>query len=320
MTDSPLSAATATPHHVPSIQVIVPTYNAASDLDRLLPALRMATAHTPMEVRFVDSSSTDGTRERIAEAGFACCVIDKAQFDHGGTRAMAGRDATAEIVVFLTQDAQPEEAGAIARLVAAFEDPRVAAAYGRQLPYPGTSLFGQHLRAFNYPEHSVRRTWEDRETVGLKAAFLSNSFAAYRRSAMQEIDWFQDSLILGEDTHAAARLLKRGYAIQYVAEARVYHSHSYTLVEEFRRYFDIGAFHRMHAWLLDEFGKAEGEGMRYVRSELRYLQRHGGRLQVPEFLVRNGMKYLGYRLGHAYPRIPLRLRRALSMHKGFWKH
>lgn len=302
-----------------SIKVIVPTYNAASHIDPLLLALQSAATRTPLEVQFVDSSSTDDTRARIAAAGFACHVIDKACFDHGGTRAMAGREATTDIVVFLTQDALPEDIDAIPRLVAAFKDPQVAAAYGRQLPYPGTSLFGRHLRAFNYPEHAVRRTLEDRKSVGLKAAFLSNSFAAYRRKAMEAIDWFQNGLILGEDTHAAARLLKRGYAIQYVSEAQVYHSHSYTVAEEFRRYFDIGAFHRMHGWLLNEFGKAEGEGMRYVRSELRYLRRHGGMFKLPEFILRNAMKYLGYKLGQSYQYLPRAVIRTFSMHKGFWK-
>lgn len=284
----------------------------------MLLALQAAVEAFPMTVSFVDSSSTDNTRDLIAQAGFDCRVIDKSNFDHGGTRAMAGREATADIVVFMTQDALPTEALSIARLVTAFDDPDVAAAYGRQLPYSVTSLFGCHLRAFNYPENSMRRTWEDRHDVGLKAAFLSNSFAAYRRSAMEEIGWFADGLILGEDTHAAARLLKSGYAIDYVAEAQVYHSHGYTVIEEFRRYFDIGAFHHMHPWLLEEFGKAEGEGMRYIRSELRYLLARGGWWRLPEFVLRNGMKYLGYRLGHSYRRLPKGWVNACSMHAGWW--
>ncbi|XKH59406.1 glycosyltransferase [Halomonas sediminis] len=301
------------------VQVIIPTYNAAPYLEDLLPALTGAAQLQPLDVMFVDSSSTDGTPERIQQAGFQLQQIKKATFDHGGTRAMAARQTSADIVVFMTQDALLVDEYAISKLIAAFEDPQVAAAYGRQLAYPGTNIFGQHLRAFNYPSQSIRRTWEDRTYVGLKAAFLSNSFAAYRRSAMQEIGWFSDGLILGEDTQAAARLLQRGGAIQYVADACVYHSHSYRIIEEFRRYFDIGAFHSMNPWLLEAFGKAEGEGMRYIRSELQFLNQHKKLHKVPEFILRSGMKYLGYRLGRSYRSLSPRVIQTFSMHAGWWR-
>jgi len=51
---------------------------------------------------------------------------------------------------------------------------------------------------------------------GIKTAFLSNSFSAYRKKALQEIGWFKDNLILGEDTYAGAKLLLKGYKIAYV--------------------------------------------------------------------------------------------------------
>ncbi|MFE0678513.1 hypothetical protein ACFW26_34910, partial [Streptomyces sp. NPDC058867] len=46
----------------------------------------------------------------------------------------------------------------------------------------------------------------------------------------------------------------------------VHHSHSYSIGEEFRRYFDVGVMHARAPWLLDRFGKAEGEGKRFVQS------------------------------------------------------
>lgn len=301
------------------VQVIIPTYNAAPYLDDLLPALKAAAQTQPLKVLFIDSSSTDGTPERVQHAGFELISIEKTTFDHGGTRALAAKHTQSEIVVFMTQDALPVDSTAISHLVNAFQDPEIAAAYGRQIPYPGTSIFGQHLRAFNYLSQSHTRTWEDRKRIGLKAAFLSNSFAAYRRSAMEPIGWFNDGLILGEDTHAAAQLLKRGGHIRYVAEACVYHSHSYTVREEFKRYFDIGAFHSMHPELLTQFSSAEGEGMRYIRSEARFLQRRKKFHKLPEFIIRNGMKYLGYRLGRSYRSLPTAWRQALSMHSGWWR-
>jgi len=44
---------------------------------------------------------------------------------------------------------------------------------------------------------------------------------------LEEIGWFREKLIMGEDTFAGARMLLAGYKIAYVADAQVYHSHNY---------------------------------------------------------------------------------------------
>ena len=199
-----------------------------------------------------------------------------------------------------------------------FDDPSVGAAYGRQIPYEESSLFGKHLRYFNYPDISYIRTMEDKDKYGIKTAFLSDSFAAYRRSALEKIGWFKDGLIVGEDTYAGAKILQADLALAYCAEAKVYHSHSYAVLEEFRRYFDIGVFHRIESWIPELFGRAEGEGGKYVKSEFRYLLQRREYLRIPEFFIRNGMKYLGYKLGQAYQSLSPSLIKRFSMHKQWW--
>jgi rhamnosyltransferase len=125
-------------------------------------------------------------------------------------------------------------------------------------------------------------------------------------------------VILGEDTIVAAKMLLAGWKVAYQADAQVYHSHDYTYLQEFRRYFDIGVMHTREAWMLDAFGKPEGEGARFVRSEWAYLLKKAPWL-IPSAMLRTGLKYLGYRLGRMESRLPLGLKRYLSMHKGFWK-
>ena len=90
----------------------------------------------------------------------------------------------AEIIVFLTQDALLADPEAIERLLDAFADERVGAAYGRQLPHRDATPIGAHARLFNYPPVSQVRTLHDRGRLGIKTAFISNSFAAYRRNAL----------------------------------------------------------------------------------------------------------------------------------------
>ncbi|OYD25676.1 glycosyltransferase family 2 protein [Oceanimonas baumannii] len=301
--------------------LIMPLYNAAAYLPALLPVLKEWVMRAgERELLFVDSCSGDGTVQLLAEFGLGrVLTVDSSQFDHGGTRAWAAQQVKAEVLVFMTQDALPISAEAIEQLTAVFAKPAVAAAYGRQLPYAGCHVFGHHLRLFNYGEQSYLRSAEDTGRYGIKTAFLSNSFAAYRRSALAEIGWFKDGLILGEDSYAGGKLLLAGHKLAYVAEARVYHSHSYTVWQEFKRYFDIGVFHAMEPWLLERFGSPEGEGYRYIVSEFNFLCGQKAFHLLPVFLVRNAMKWLGYRLGRRYRALPSCWVNKLSMHRRWWQ-
>ena len=299
------------------ISVIIPTYNAQHYLPGLLKKLKKQTAK--FELLIIDSSSTDKTIEIAQQYTNRIVTIPQSEFDHGGTRTKAAKIASGEIIVFLTQDALPFTSDTIEKIISVFDDPKIGAAYGRQIPYPETTLFGKHLRTFNYPEVSHVRALQDSKKHGIKTVFLSDSFAAYRRGALEKIDWIKDGLISSEDSYAGAKLLLAGYNLAYVAEAEVYHSHSYTIIQEFKRYFDIGVFHSREKWILEKFGRAEGEGGKYVKSELRYLLENRAYLKVPEFFIRNGMKYLGYKLGQNYQHLPQDFITKISMHPSWWK-
>lgn len=301
--------------------LIIPLYNAAAYLPALLPVLNeWAEGNADRELLFVDSSSSDNTAQLLAEFGLGSVLtVDSGDFDHGGTRAWAAQQVDADVLVFMTQDALPVNAAAIEKLTAVFANPQVAAAYGRQLPYEHCHLFGRHLREFNYGEQSYVRGLEDSPRFGIKTAFLSNSFAAYRRSALEEIGWFKNGLILGEDSYAGGKLLLAGHRLAYVAEAQVVHSHSYTVGQEFKRYFDIGVFHAMEPWLLAKFGTPDGEGLRYIKSEFDCLRKQSAWHLLPAFVLRNAMKWLGYKLGKQYRKLPAWLVPWLSMHHRWWR-
>lgn len=297
--------------------VIVPTLNAAKDWPLFAPAL-LACAR-PEQVLVVDSESTDGTVELAHSAGFQVRSVKRAEFNHGGTRQVAAEmQSGADILVYMTQDSILVGPNALADLVAVFTDPQIAAAFGRQLPRPGAEAIEAHARGFNYPAASEIRCLASRDKLGIKAAFLSNSLAAYRRSELMHVGGFPANVIFGEDTVTAARLLLAGYKVAYVAEACAYHSHHYTKLQEFKRYFDIGVLHSRERWLLNEFGHVQGEGKRFVFSELRYLQQRDV-WQIPSALVRTVIKFIAYRLGRMEARFTPNFKRRLSMHSSFWK-
>ena len=300
-----------------SFAVIVPTLNGGEVWLKCLNALRLQVPQ-PDCVMIIDSGSTDGSDKTAQQMGYEVVRIAKEEFDHGGTRQMAaGRLSGFDVLVYLTQDAVLASPNALARLVASFSDPKVGTAYGRQLPRQGSAAIEVHARIFNYSPQSNTRTLAAKAYMGIKAAFTSNSFAAYRATALSAVGGFPTSLILGEDMVVAARMLQAGWAVAYVAEAQVWHSHGYTLLQEFRRYFDIGVMHQDQAWILRDFGKPEGEGGRFVHSEIVYLKDHAPWL-LPSAFIRTLAKYLGYKLGQRSSSLPLSIKRKLSMHRGYW--
>jgi rhamnosyltransferase len=297
--------------------IIVPTLNAALDWPQFAPALLKAVL--PEQVLIVDSSSSDGTSELARTAGFRVQTIVREKFNHGGTRQSAvDSNPEADIVVLMTQDAVLVSPDAIQKLIETFADPKVAAAYGRQLPRREAGPIEAHARLFSYPTVSNVRTLESRQELGFKSIFISNAFAAYRRDALMAVGGFPRDVIFGEDTIVAAKLLLAGWKIAYVAEAQVYHSHAYNWRQEFRRYFDIGVLHTRESWLTKEFGQVGGEGGRFVRSELASLWA-GRKRYIPSALVRTALKFAGYKLGKNERRLSLSWKRRLSMYKVYWK-
>lgn len=272
----------------------------------------------PDAVLVIDSDSDDGSIEVFRAAGARVVVIQKIEFDHGGTRQKAVEMYPhADIVVFMTQDAVLAGIDDLGKMLACFEDEHVGAAYGRQLPILSAGVIGAHARLFNYPDRSRVSSVADIPTLGIKTAFISNSFAAYRRFALMDIGGFPRNLIFGEDTCVAAKLLLRGWKVAYCAEAQVFHSHDYSFFQEFRRYFDIGVLHGRESWLRREFGQPHGEGVRFVKSEFCYLKTRRPWL-IPFALVRNMFKLLAYRLGLMEHYLPLWLKRGLSWNRNYW--
>ncbi len=287
------------------ISVIIPTLNAGRVIGTLLNSLNEQSVRC--EILVVDSSSSDDTVSVASSCGARTLIIDRGDFDHGGTRNLGGKAASGDILVYMTQDALPAGRASIENLVRPIAmDEKTGASFGRQLPGPDATPFAAHLRLYNYPDNSSRRRLADKSRLGLKAAFISNSFAAYRKTALEETGWFKEGVIFGEDMLAGARMLLSGFELAYEAGADVYHSHNYGVFQEFRRYFDIGVFHEEEKWLLREFGSAGKEGWRYVLSELSYIISRRAYHLLPEWVIRNCLKLAGYKLGQVHRRIPAR--------------
>ena len=301
-----------------SYAIIVPTLNAGKMWPEWIRAVAACNV-SPEDVYVIDSGSCDETVELALAQGFHVKQIEAESFNHGGTRLRAVTDAEGyELVIFLTQDAILYNSGSIANILAPFSDEHVAAVCGRQLPVVHATHIEAHARLFNYVTHSYTRTISDKQKYGLKSAFLSNSFAAYRVSVLSDVGGFPKNVIFGEDMYVAAKMLDAGYGVAYAADACVYHSHSYSLLQEMRRYFDMGVFHAREPWIIKMLGSAEGEGVRFMISEYKYLLDNAFWL-IPEGVLRTVLRYSGFRLGLIERWLPVGLKIRMAMNKVFFK-
>lgn len=299
------------------VAVILPTWNAERYFDRIAGPL-LEQGIRPFQVLIIDSESEDNTVARARSLGFIVHEIPHREFNHGGTRALASTLVPwAEILVYTTQDAVMASPDAVATLVRAFDDPMIGAVYGRQLPHKNADPFARHACAFNYPDCSLVRDLESKKALGFKAIFLSDTFSAYRRIALEAVGNFPPAIVTAEDTWVAAKMMLRGWKTAYIAEAAVYHSHNMSLGQIFRRYFDTGVLHVRESWLRETYGEPSGEGMRFVRSEMAWVWKENPFL-APKIILRTAAKYLGYEIGRREAVLPNGIKRWLSNIREYW--
>lgn len=308
-----------------TLSVIIPTFNGASWLNELLAAVICQT-RIPDEIILIDSGSNDATlpiiRQYMEKYSFIRLYeIQQQDFDHGGTRTMAAQQAYGDILLFMTQDAIPADNTAFERLIQPFaRDDKVAAAYGRQLPTEDAHFFAEHLRLFNYPQKSESRRQEDWGDYGFKTVFISNSFAAWRRGILEAQGYFPEQLLFGEDTVTLSQLLEKGYSVSYVSDAAVYHSHNYSIIQDFKRYFDIGVLHKTQAEHMLRHSGPAGAGKKYVLSELTLIAQRKKYSLLPEWFLRNLCKLVAYNVGRNCKRLPPGWSARCSMNPGWWRN
>ncbi len=287
--------------HSKSTSIVIPTLNAASCIDSLLRKLVDQT-YSLDEIIVVDSSSSDDTAnivhsfvQEYPQVQFH--VINRKNFDHGGTRNYALRKWTSgEFVLFMTQDAVPVNTHYVENILKPFVDPKVGLASGRQLPKADARRFEQLVRNYNYPEKSFKRGKADLDRCGIKTFYASNVCSAYRREAYTSCGGFPKKCKTNEDMYMAAKMIFSDWLVAYEADACVYHSHNFTPKQQYERNRVVGRF-------LEEYkdvfmGASEiGEGKRLVAYVVDSLL-HEGRLgELCAFGIDCVARFMGNRVG-----------------------
>lgn len=240
------------------------------------------------------------------------------EFDHGATRDMGARMSDADIVVFMTQDAMPDNELLIESLVNCFDSKEIGAVYARQLPTMSCKEIERFTRSFNYPEHDSVKSQADINRLGIKTYFCSNVCAAYDKELYLSLGGFIRHTIFNEDMIFASKIIQSGRKIKYCSAARVIHSHNYTNIQQLRRNFDLGVSQKDNEEIFVGL-KSEGEGLRLVWQTAIHCIKIAKPWLVIDLFFKSGFKYIGYRLGLGYQRLPKWLIFKLTMNKSYWR-
>lgn len=250
--------------------------------------------------------------------GISVVHIEPEDFDHGRTRDMGFALSEAEILVYMTQDALPADRKLIGELTKPLLcSEKVGVSYARQLPAKGCDEIERFTRSFNYPKESRLKGKSDLPVLGIKTYFCSDVCAAYKRSIYLEMGGFTKRTIFNEDMIMAAQMVKAGYQVAYAAQARVIHSHNYSGRKQFQRNFDLAVSQADHPEIFGGL-RSESEGIRLVKDTAMYLIRKRRWRLVLELLYKSGCKYLGYKAGQNYRKMPLWIVKRCSASANYW--
>ena len=300
------------------IDVIIPVHRPGAELLELLDRLN-GQSLPPHRIIIMNTRSKVQVEKILADRENVSVVsLEREEFDHGGTRDRAARLSDADYLLFMTQDALPADEYLLERLFRPFSDRRVKAAYARQLPREDCRELERYTRSFNYPKESRIKQLTDLPELGIKTFFCSNACAMYERATYLSQGGFIRRTIFNEDMIYAGGLVKSGYAIAYAADACVIHSHNYSGSEQFRRNFDLAVSQVDHPEVFSGIA-SEGEGIRLVKKTAAHCLRIGKPWLLFPLVWQSGCKYLGYKLGRSYRRLPRGLVLFCTMNKAYWK-
>lgn len=300
------------------ISVIIPTLNAEKSIQTLLTALATQSI-TPDEVIVIDSSSEDNTASICAAFDIVRFIsISREDFDHGGTRDMAAKLSIGNYILFMTQDALPADNYYIENIIRPLSKKDIPMVSGRQCPRNDARYIEKLTRIFNYPRNDFIRSEKDIDKYGIKTFFASDVCAAYRRKEYEKVGGFPCPLLVGEDIVMAAKFIYAGYSIAYAANAKVIHSHNFSLKQQFRRNFDIGVCLSLYGKYFDNI-PLNHEGLKMVKFILKKLSIEKQFWEMSYYIMECATKLLGNKLGLRYRKLPLSIVKKCSMRPSYWK-
>jgi rhamnosyltransferase len=245
----------------PAVSIIIPVKNPGEIIKKVLSAVYSQSYEGFTEILVIDSGSTDGTLEYLNEfskthSNIQIITIPSSEFGHGKTRNLAISKSKGELIAVITHDATPVNSNWLKNMVQPFiENEKVAGVFGRHYAYEDADIFtnrelNQHFDGFNrtppitYYQIEDFAAYHASKPMQMFLCFFSDNNAMLRRTVWEKIPY--EDVNFAEDQKWAKAILESGYTKAYSHQAIVYHSHTYTIIEVFRRSFEEAVSFNIH--------------------------------------------------------------------------
>ncbi|NIJ34988.1 GT2 family glycosyltransferase [Sphingomonas oligoaromativorans] len=218
--------------------VVICTRDRHDELARCLASLPEQSLR-PREVIVVDNASRDGrTREVALAAGVTYVREDRPGLDFA--RNTGARTASSEIVAYTDDDVLLHPRW-LERLVAAFDEPSIAAVTGLVLPAELATEAQRHFETYwGFGQGYLRRDFEPARFINRGSAVFpawdigAGASMAFRRAVFDEVGLFDERLDVGQagcsgDSEYWYRLLAHGHRCRYAPDSIAFHFHRRTI-------------------------------------------------------------------------------------------
>jgi len=288
----------------PSVSILLLVKNEYHNLIQSLDTIAGQQFDGPVEIVCIDSGSTDGTLELLAERNIPVHRIPPGEFHHGRTRNYAASLAKNEILVLLSGDALPTNSQWLAKLVAPFGDPAVGAVYGKQIAPAGTGAVRTRGLEYLYPDTREERILPPGQIGSLRLVRFSNANSAVRASVWRQYQ-FHERVLVAEDHWVCYNVLKSGMKVVYEPEAAVVHGHERSVWGEFQFAVDNAiSLKRMGIFDDPQIGGEFRYGLDRIISDWKFFASRRQYGKATGSFIISAAKFIGVQLGKREATLP----------------
>lgn len=213
-----------------TVSVIIPTFNAGDQFEKLLLSLYNQKGIRKVEIVVVDSGSSDNTAALCQKYNVVFHAIAHEDFSHSYARNKGAMLAKGDVLIFMTQDAMPSDDNWASTLIKPIITGEAVAATCREHCPEGTDLF-YRVASWNHAGYqgilngdklNVGSASKSPDELRQKAT-LNDVSNAVRADVFR---CFYYRFNYAEDLDLGLRLLANGYAIKLISSTETVHGHN----------------------------------------------------------------------------------------------
>lgn len=251
-----------------SVSFVIPTYNGASDIMRLINRIKRQICIREIEIIIVDSGSTDDTVKNAEYFDAKVIKIKHEEFSHSYARNLGAKEAKGDYILFMTQDAYPTDSMWLYRLVYSVKKSGAVAVSPAEDASQGDNIYSES-NAYYFHKHAMGDlicTYPKGEDLDINdirtCCQLTDVACLINKDIFLKYEYRGD---YAEDLDLGIRLTKDGYKINRLCSTRVYHSHTRPADYYLKRsYIETKALHNMFSEINNIEAKNKEELMRFL--------------------------------------------------------